>query len=130
MVERLDEELFIGDDKEGFTRFTEIIFLPCRFFDTVRIMSMLDAKLIGNNFLLLNFQAFNKQTMLGFHADSFNKTEVIKKKPDNEKSKHQPEKILFRVQSDLLPYSVDNLLQVTKRYGWPGSAEVKKRTPV
>ncbi len=60
-------------------------------------MGMLDAQLVINDLLLLNFLLLKKRAMFGFHTDSFYDTIIVEKYPEYEQSKRYPEKKLFRV---------------------------------
>ncbi len=100
--------LVLPDDKEGFTRFSEIISLPCRLFYTVRLIEMPDTLIVIKNFLLLDLQPLKKETVFSFHADSCEHTIIFEKKPDQNKKKHNPKKRCFRVGTNILPDSIDN----------------------
>ena len=74
---------------------------------------MLDAQLVINDLLLLNFLLLKKRTMLGFHTDSFHDTIIVEKYPKYEQYKRNPKKKLFRVGTNILPDSIDKFFHAS-----------------
>lgn len=70
------------DDKQGFSRFSIIIFFPCSLFYTVWLMGMLYAQLIIKYLFLLDFVLFKQRAVLGFHMYSFQDTIIVEKNPE------------------------------------------------
>lgn len=102
-----------SNDKQGFTRFSEIISFPCRFFYAVRFTGMLNTQLVIIDLVFLNFLQDKERPMLFFHADSFQDTVIVKKYPEHKKSKGNLKKKLFGVRTNILPDFIDNLFHTS-----------------
>jgi hypothetical protein len=120
-------KLFVSDDKQGFTRFSKIISLPCRLFDTIRLKSIPDAQFVVKNPLLLDFLPIKKHAVLSFHAKPFHDTIIVEKHPEDKQYNGNPEKKIFRVGTDIVPDFPDNLFHAYNALVNPVQPESKGR---
>ncbi len=102
-----------SDNKQGFSRFSIIVFFPGSFFYTVRFAGMLNTQLIIKNPLLLYLLLLKKHAMLGFHTDSLHDSIIVEKYPEYEQSKCNPKKKLFRIATYILPDSIEKIFHAS-----------------